>query len=320
MVTFDVLDRQRKKLAENGGKVYDDLLSQAATVRTRLIESLRGDPLIREFVRGHMDRQPVTRPIEVLGEQRLQAFFAANQGADHIPLAVEGHDIGNNADYKAVSLAMTVLSATPFYWSNQMIKTAVASPLPPHVISRELLPFPLMYWCFETAYSDLRGDDYWWDAHLIADVGGGANVFQFGTRGGAWLVEVAGFKYGDRYPDDVPDLEPLLQMLSFMRSPYVSSAPERVRRAERRAVTRKNPDAVVPDVCVIKLRTPHGQHKDDKREVDIGRGYSHRFMVRGHHRAQWYPSLQAHKVIWIAPYIKGDPDKPFHEPVYAVVR
>jgi hypothetical protein len=51
-----------------------------------------------------------------------------------------------------------------------------------------------------------------------------------------------------------------------------------------------------------------------------GRVYTHRWLVRGHHRAQWYPSLKAHKVVWIAPYIKGPADAPLKMPVYVVKR
>jgi hypothetical protein len=33
-------------------------------------------------------------------------------------------------------------------------------------------------------------------------------------------------------------------------------------------------------------------------------------VVRGHWRNQWYPSLNARRPLWIAPYLKGPDDAP----------
>lgn len=46
----------------------------------------------------------------------------------------------------------------------------------------------------------------------------------------------------------------------------------------------------------------------------------HRWMVSGHLRAQWYPSEQAHHVIWIAPHLKGPDDAPLLTHAYKVAR
>jgi len=40
------------------------------------------------------------------------------------------------------------------------------------------------------------------------------------------------------------------------------------------------------------------------------RRYTHRWVVRGHWRRQWYPSLQRHVPIWITDYIAGPEDAP----------
>lgn len=40
------------------------------------------------------------------------------------------------------------------------------------------------------------------------------------------------------------------------------------------------------------------------------RNYSHRWVVRGHWRHQWYPSIQRHKPIYITNYIAGPEDAP----------
>lgn len=79
--------------------------------------------------------------------------------------------------------------------------------------------------------------------------------------------------------------------------------PRAVRRRAEKAGASK-----VGRITVVQLRR-------EKREPDEGHvpspaHYSHRFAVRGHWRNQWYPSIQAHRQKWIAPYIKGGEDKP----------
>lgn len=62
-----------------------------------------------------------------------------------------------------------------------------------------------------------------------------------------------------------------------------------------------------PEVVVVRLRResaptyyPSGEEAN----------YSHRFIVGGHWRNQWYPSQRVHRQIWISPYVKGPEDKP----------
>lgn len=77
-------------------------------------------------------------------------------------------------------------------------------------------------------------------------------------------------------------------------------------RAARRSAARAG--VVASDTTVLTLRRgktgPHdgGEHKDAH--------YSHRFIVRGHWRNQWYSSLATHRQIWIAPFLKGPDDLP----------
>jgi hypothetical protein len=50
------------------------------------------------------------------------------------------------------------------------------------------------------------------------------------------------------------------------------------------------------------------------------REFSHRWLVSGHFRNQWYSSEQTHKVIWIAPHVKGPKGALFLPRVYRVSR
>lgn len=50
---------------------------------------------------------------------------------------------------------------------------------------------------------------------------------------------------------------------------------------------------------------PEPAASDEKK-----RQYRHQWMVRGFWRNTWFPSLQAHRVQWIAPHVRGPKDKP----------
>lgn len=76
------------------------------------------------------------------------------------------------------------------------------------------------------------------------------------------------------------------------------------RDAERKGIERR-------DVTVIRLRRARSAHEQES----TGRKIQVSFPVRGHWRNQWYPSIEAHRQIWIAPYLKGDESLPYRETV-----
>jgi len=61
------------------------------------------------------------------------------------------------------------------------------------------------------------------------------------------------------------------------------------------------------DVVVVRLRHEQGDRTEPSGD---DANYSHRFIVGGHWRNQWYPSIRGHRQIWISPYVKGPEDKP----------
>lgn len=84
-------------------------------------------------------------------------------------------------------------------------------------------------------------------------------------------------------------------------------------RPTRRRAAREGREA--PDVRVLSLRGvgSGGGSGDGSRE------YLHQWIVRGHWRRQWYPSIQQHRPRWIAPHVKGPDGAPLlgGEKVYA---
>ena len=95
-------------------------------------------------------------------------------------------------------------------------------------------------------------------------------------------------------------------------------------RSVPRAAARRAAQSFIhePVVNVVELRAR--QYETVEREGDVQhRDYAVRWIVRGHWRNQWYPSLGRHQPKWITPYVKGPEDKPLKTPrasVFAVVR
>jgi hypothetical protein len=89
-------------------------------------------------------------------------------------------------------------------------------------------------------------------------------------------------------------------------------------RKSRRRMARVQPDN--DGVLVVRLRRPaNPKHGSGESDVE----WSQRWIVLGHWRDQWYPSVEEHRQIWIAPHVKGPDDKPliYHsDRVYEFVR
>lgn len=85
----------------------------------------------------------------------------------------------------------------------------------------------------------------------------------------------------------------------------VSRYDAKLDRAARKAAGRVGFDA--RDVTVVRLRRRKGEREPLGGTAD----YSCRFLVSGHWRNQWCPSVGHHRQTWIAPYVKGPDDKPF---------
>lgn len=81
------------------------------------------------------------------------------------------------------------------------------------------------------------------------------------------------------------------------------------RRAERQLA---NPPPHYGDIRVVTLRrsTTRASAVPEGLTEEEGREWSHRWMVSGHWRNQWYKREQVHRPIWIEPYVKGPEDKP----------
>lgn len=112
----------------------------------------------------------------------------------------------------------------------------------------------------------------------------------------------------------------LYACLAFIRDHIITSAPRLAARPTRKRLERAG-FTHEPLIRVVELRRKQSrsEHHDDRDPVE----WSHQWVVSGHWRQQWYPTLGAHQPRWIMPYIKGPEDMPLKPPrakVFAVVR
>jgi hypothetical protein len=132
------------------------------------------------------------------------------------------------------------------------------------------------------------------------------------------------YENGQTYDDKtglIPDF--LFSMLAFINTPMIHKAkeenPRRVRKQMER--TNKNTKQSLPDgkqSSVVYLRRP--QAKKVSGKPTEGKKRDFQWWVSGHYRSQWYSSTQTHKLIWIAPFLKGEEGMPVKDITYIVVR
>lgn len=114
---------------------------------------------------------------------------------------------------------------------------------------------------------------------------------------------------GSRTPflNMVEILSQVAALWEFMIQKIVTVIPTRAPRPYVRQMKRAG-ILEVPDIQVITLRA-HEQQVYAASEAS-GVEWTHRWIVRGHWRDQWYPRMQLHLPKWISPYVKGPDGTP----------
>ncbi len=106
---------------------------------------------------------------------------------------------------------------------------------------------------------------------------------------------------------------------AFLKMKVAAKERTRLPRPERRRMQREGKKE--PELYTVSLRKTQGkaEYASDGERIERD---SH-WMVTGHWRRQWYPSVEKHAPLWIDGYIKGDTTKPFKTAkrrVFAAVR
>lgn len=219
--------------------------------------------------------------------------------------------------------------AVPYLWRRDLVLLAKSMPLPRHVLAEDLFPHDTMYWSLDSELQIELASPYrdgtvqaWLivrtrSAYLFAAFVEQTNPS--GIRGEVLSVQFV--PMGARYPDDFAGgwAEDMLKLAAFLNSPFVNVERHRPVPITKKARRRYGPR--IGDPVSLNVVTLRAEVREAVRvEAGDGPRWKQRWLVRGHYRAQWYPSTRSHKVIWVAPYVKGPEDAPFKQPVYAVNR
>lgn len=277
-------------------------------------EELTTNPFLLEWhrkVTGAVERGELLRAesvVDVLGEKEYYA------------LAILRGEI--KGEYNHEGLASQVHDALAVFWTDEMVEAATQIEIPRHTVAPDACPISPMWWSFPSVLTTVGADGgvvRSYDALLIQDHGEVIEVDAFyGEEGGMAAARLCEIRHREVFPKEgSPPENFILAMLTFMQSPLLAEVQKRhLNRADRRRV---QPEYQSSEVNYVTLRRRH--YRGEPVEGDgEGHEYNVRWIVSGHLRAQWYPSLQAHKLIWIAPYVKGPDSAPLKKTVYKVVR
>ena len=326
-----------------------DLSGEAApsllAARAAMADKLGRHPIYRQYIR-HLDRgltggSPRNRePWHALGERLYAMWLCANAGLSGSGIRLKmmtggddpltAHEGVEDEEHVAFGMSLTMAGAMPYLWSDAMERTADSAPLPTHVVSRELLPMPVMFWSREVAYGTAEWETNWLMLmHAGEQVRIVGDVVNLETR--EMVIQIGGIPYGWTWPDqfqaalgdaEIEGIGRILRRCAFLNSPYVGTDKFPIPRPRRREMRRLGIDEreIEEQISVVTLRRAVTHTGSSPTDEHGGITWRHHWWVSGHYRAQWYPGEQAHKVIWVAPHLKGPRDKPLLEKVYAVVR
>lgn len=334
-----ILSNRTDSTAENletvATRYFADLEDKARN--SVLVQRLSREGLIKN--ESHKTVTRITTAWQAQAE-RLLSMWAITQQETKLSsnLMKAMNATGMQSDIPArMALVMQMEGAQVYLIRQDIVSLLNKMPLPRHVIGRDILPYPSMYVTTENAMDvamspDAAPSDCDWlllqegvtpdgEAAGIRIKLAASDRNPTGAVHPSQSIEYAQLEYGKVWPDDFEDAgnyKFLLAMLAFLNSPFVVSEPTKLPRSTRRELERTggdNPDALT---SVVTLR--RSSHNGNSSESGEPTDRDHRWWVSGHIRAQWYPSIKAHKLIWIAPHVKGPEDKPMRGKTYVASR
>jgi hypothetical protein len=317
-----------------------------AAVLAGIRKAIAADPCLKlldeyRIAHPHLDRMDIRTVEDALAEKALWAMLLASDEGGFLSDSEEGQ----HANQRRWVSSLFMLKAVPYVWNSDMFVMVANSTLPRHTIAARI-PFDVIWFSFRDRFP-LGFDDvqtpgnFGVDNHsnLCADGIMAVQIPQFGAIPARVRLSLLGaredeaqnstpFCYtfdipqGSIYPDDFPGnsrrlVGMFLACLSFINSPYiVLDRKTMCRQARRRVGVGGGFESHA--ARFISLRSPLAKRDHEGSESSVD--WKHRWLVSGHHRAQWCPSTQDHKLIWIAPYIKGPEDAPMKTRAYKVVQ
>lgn len=142
-------------------------------------------------------------------------------------------------------------------------------------------------------------DDYGWEPSKTRFTGLALNHFMPWPYGSKFDLHVREDGERDMGALAVQALWRLMQQTLAVRSQHRPDRHTRKRFARARLPER--------EVTVVRLRRVEPEHEHGDPKVVH---WTHRWLVGGHWRLQYYPSVGMHRQIWISPYVKGPEELP----------
>jgi hypothetical protein len=293
-----------------------------------IIDALSNNPLIGEHVRAMVSDTPLVLQSarQVLAEK---LSFALGVALGDVTMPNE-----NATDADRAALSLEIINAVPYLWKSEQWEIAALSDIPRHEISEHQLPFPLCWFTFDRGFEPFRDMNKGTpiecmksiDALMLLEYKKSLMMFIFGvdhTLQGRCVYQtfpIAGLIFPDELQEEARlPIGRLLSCLSFLRSPHIEKREEGLNRSARRSLGDALPSISSEDskrVRFLSLQRHMAGSKAAAKNQHIE--WSHQWLVCGHHRNQYYPSTQEHKLIWVSPYIKGPEDKPLKPRAYKV--
>jgi hypothetical protein len=109
-------------------------------------------------------------------------------------------------------------------------------------------------------------------------------------------------------------------LLAFLESPYIPKVERHLGRPARRRAERVDAPWATDSTTFIQLRRPEPGSSANLESEAAHVAWACQWIVSGHFRRQWYPKDETHRVIWVAPYIKGPDGLPLKERAFKVAR
>lgn len=296
--------------------------------RQALARAWWNHPLARHAmeVAGPEDRWGPAGPVEAIGYQFMVAGLVLVGDVDPA-LGAAPFD----GDFRGlVLLALTLHDSPTYFITRRILEIALAAPLPDYTLNVDL-PHPSMsiLWQGELVLRDQdHAKELDWGWTVVVDNPERGNLLLYmGGRIAKDRLGVVGRTghYGQRLGgNDASNQEVeasewaiLTKLIAFINSPYVSSSLLHLSRPIRKSLR----DAHMSTETLLHVVTLRREASNAQRDFDAAdREYRHQWWVSGHYRSQWYPSLDRHRTIWIAPYLKGPSGAPMIQHVFEVKR
>jgi hypothetical protein len=298
---------------------WDKKVKEAERISTDFI---RQDPLSQRVVNRASVKEtpglfysPSCGPTEAVFEQYCMAFNAVCS-ANTLIRVTEDWWWQHQSSMMRYNFWKVMWNAELYLWDTEIFLAATKLKIPAHKIQREQFPLRNCYWSFQNTINitvDRKEQGLagilWWvtesgaTAMLLPVLGSAQETRQ------PQVLEAISYDFGSSFVpvSDSCSLSyfsgQLLATLSFLKSRVLEIIPTKVPR-EIRKQTKREKKKQPPLVKVVALRRNAKSDKLAKEEGDT-RSFTHRWLVSGHIRNQWYAKEGVHKLIYINPFIKG---------------